>query len=123
MSTQIKRVYENPSPVDGYRVLVDNLWPRGLTKEKASVDEWLRDLAPSTALRRWYGHESARWDEFKRRYFAELESEPAAEAVKHLRKLAKRRRVTLLYGSREEKLNNAAALQEYLKASSRKLQG
>jgi uncharacterized protein YeaO (DUF488 family) len=115
MDPRIKRIYDAAAPEDGYRVLVDRLWPRGLPKEKAAVDRWLRELAPSTGLRQWYGHDPARWDEFRRRYFAELAVAPAAAAVEELRALiAAHRPLTLLYASREEALNNAVALREYL---------
>lgn len=115
MDLRIKRIYEAPATEDGYRVLVDRLWPRGLAKEKAAVDRWLRELAPSTGLRQWYGHDPARWDEFRRRYFAELAVAPAAAAVDELRALVDAHRpLTLLYSSREEELNNAVALRDYL---------
>jgi uncharacterized protein YeaO (DUF488 family) len=90
---------------------VDRLWPRGLSKETAKVDAWFRDIAPSTALRRWYGHDPEKWPEFKRRYFAELDAN--ADAVRELRKLL-RGTVTFLFSSRETRLNNAEALREYL---------
>ena len=114
MTIQVKRVYDPPAPADGYRILVDLLWPRGLSKERAAVDQWQREVAPSTKLRRWFGHDPVRWTEFKRRYFQELAAEPAATAVAHLRKLARSRRVTLLFGARDEMHNNAVALREYL---------
>lgn len=117
MSMQIKRVYERPAPADGYRVLVDRLWPRGLSKERAAVDDWLREVAPSAVLRRWFGHEPARWAEFKQRYFQELVAEPAAAAVARLRTLVARRRVTLLYATQDEVHNNAVALRAYLAPS------
>ena len=114
MRIRIKRVYLKPEPADGCRVLVDRLWPRGLTKRKAAVDHWVRDIAPSNALRKWYGHTPARWVEFKRRYAAELKREP--EAVKALRALCKTEaRVTLLFSSKEEALNNAVALKSILR--------
>lgn len=116
MTLYIKRVYEPRAPGDGHRVLVDRLWPRGLSKERADVDEWLRDVAPSTALRSWFGHDPAKWAEFKRRYFLELTAEPAATAVSHLRSIAGRRRVTLVYGAKDEAHNQAVALVEYLGA-------
>ena len=84
MRMQIKRVYEPPAPADRYRILVDRLWPRGLSKERAAVDEWLREVAPSAALRRWFGHEPARWAEFKRRYFQELRAEPGRDCSRAL---------------------------------------
>lgn len=110
---KVKRVYEKPARDDGHRILVDRLWPRGLTKEKARVDSWLRDMAPSDNLRKWFGHDPDKWDEFKRRYFEELEAK--GEGVKHIRRKAREGDVTLLYGSKEERLNNAVALREYLK--------
>ena len=100
--------------MDGYRILVDRLWPRGLSKERAAVDEWLREVAPSAALRRWFGHEPARWSKFKRRYVQELRTQPAATALAHLRILGARRRVTLLYAAQDEVHNNAVALREHL---------
>jgi uncharacterized protein YeaO (DUF488 family) len=115
MDLRIKRIYEAATPEDGYRVLVDRLWPRGLAKEKAAADSWLREIAPSTGLRQWYGHDPARWDEFRRRYFAELSVAPAAAAVDELRALIDAHRpLTLLYASRKDELNNAVALREYL---------
>ena len=115
MSLKIKRVYEPADDADGHRILVDRLWPRGLTKERAAVDEWLRDVAPSTELRHWFGHEPDRWSEFKRRYHAELKKEPAATALSHLREVAAQKRVTLLYGAQDELHNNAVVLMELLR--------
>jgi len=109
-----KRVYEKAAPSDGRRVLVDRLWPRGLAKAAAKVDWWAKAIAPSTELRRWYQHDPAKWDEFRRRYFAELDANPAG--VAELRAQLGRGPVTLLYGSQETRLNNAAALCEYLAA-------
>lgn len=112
-SLKLKRIYAPPAKSDGYRILVDRLWPRGLSKQKAKIDSWLRDIAPSTALRKWYGHDPARWPEFRRRYARELKHH--SEAVKELRGLLKAHAtVTLLFSSKEEKLNNAAALKAYL---------
>jgi uncharacterized protein YeaO (DUF488 family) len=109
---RIRRVYEKPQPGDGCRVLVDRLWPRGLKKSDARVDLWLRECAPSDALRRWYGHLPERWPEFKRRYFEELKGgvDPYGQIEQHCRGKV----VTLLFGSRELQLNNAVALKEYL---------
>ena len=107
-----KRVHEDPAPTDGRRILVDRLWPRGLAKATAQIDFWARAIAPSNELRRWYGHESGRWKEFRRRYFVELEHNPVG--VAELRSHLGRGTITLLYGSKEERLNNAAALQAYL---------
>lgn len=114
MEIAVKRVYLPADPGDGERVLVDRLWPRGIAKEKASWTHWLRDLAPSDALRKWYGHDPAKWPEFQSRYAAELEAQPGALA--DLAALARRGRITLLFSSREEQLNNAVALRDYLVA-------
>lgn len=111
---QIKRVYEPASPEDGWRVLVDRLWPRGMTKERAQADLWLKEAAPSTELRLWFGHDPAKWDEFMRRYRAELDAQP--EAVAALLAAAARGRLTLLYSARDETRNQAVALREYLLA-------
>ena len=86
---QVKRIYEQREPADGYRVLVDRVWPRGMTKEAAAIDLWLKEAGPSTALRKWFGHDPARWTEFKRRYAAELTGPETAAAVGELRSLAK----------------------------------
>lgn len=112
MSLAIKRVYEPAAPADGYRILVDRLWPRGLSKERAAVDLWLKTVAPSTELRKWFGHDPGKWPELRRRYFAELAGH--AEAVDQIRALAQRQRVTLVYGARDSEHNNAAALRDYL---------
>lgn len=114
MDIQIKRAYDPSAPEDGYRVLVDRLWPRGRSKETLKLDEWLKDLSPSTELRRWYGHDPQKWDEFRRRYFAELDAHP--QEVRSLLDRAARGRLTLVYSSKEERINNAAALREYLLA-------
>lgn len=108
-----KRVYEKPEAGDGLRVLVDRLWPRGLTKEKAGVDLWLKDIAPSHGLRKWSHHDPARWDEFKMRYFAELASKGAL--VDEIKSRAGKSTVTLLFAARDAGRNNAVALLEYLK--------
>lgn len=111
---KIKRVYLKAEKADGCRILVDRLWPRGLSKQKARVDRWLRDVAPSTTLRKWYGHDPKRWPEFKRRYGAELRKRKPA--VMELRALLKvHRQATFLFSSKEEKLNNAAALKAWLR--------
>ena len=104
-----KRVYEAPSKDDGYRVLVDRLWPRGLSKEKAKVDLWMKEIAPSDALRKWLHHEEGNWSEFVKKYKAELAKKK--ELVSELRKLGKERgTVTLLYGSKDDKQNQAVVL-------------
>ena len=112
MSIKIKRIYDRPEPEDGFRVLVDRLWPRGIRKDEARLDLWLKEVAPSTALRREFGHHPARWAEFRRRYRTELEQQPQAIAL--LRDKASRGPVTLLYAARDAEHNNAAALKSIL---------
>ncbi len=111
----LKRVYEPPEPEDGARVLVDRLWPRGLTKEKAAVDLWAKDVAPSHELRRWFGHRPERWEEFEARYREELESPEAREQIATLRAMARKGRVTLLFAAHDEALNNAVVLRSVLR--------
>ncbi|HZZ15097.1 MAG TPA: DUF488 domain-containing protein [Candidatus Sulfotelmatobacter sp.] len=111
-SRQIKRVYEEPDERDGCRILVDRLWPRGLTKVQAKVDVWLRDIAPSTDLRKWFSHDPAKWDEFQRRYLEELQRKP--EQVELLLHELKKGPVTLLYGAKDELHNEAVILQQLL---------
>ncbi len=110
MKIKIKRVYETPEREDGTRVLVDRLWPRGLTKEKAKVDLWLKDIAPSTELRKWFGHDPAKWEEFQKRYVVELKGNH--ESVSALKEQMKKGAVTLVYGAKDEEHNEAAVLQE-----------
>ncbi len=112
MPFRVKRVYEPPSSRDGLRVLVDRLWPRGVSKAEARLDLWLREIAPSDALRKRYSHDPAHWRSFKAAYFKELRANP--EAVERLRREGRRRTVTLLYAARNEELNNAVALLDYL---------
>ena len=109
---RLKRVYDKPARADGFRVLVDRLWPRGLTKDAARLDVWLRDVAPSTELRKWYGHEREKWPEFRRRYRAELRTH--REQLEDLRLRATKETVTLLYASREADINHAVVLKELL---------
>lgn len=109
----VKRVYEPASTRDGLRVLVDRLWPRGLSKERARVDLWMKELAPSAELRRWFAHEVERWPEFQRRYAVELAQNEAL--VAELEALARRRTVTLLFGAKDEAHNQAVALAAFLK--------
>lgn len=110
---KIKRVYEPPSKEDGYRILVDRLWARGLTKEKARIDLWLKEISPSNGLRKWYNHDPEKWEAFKEKYRKELEGKE--ELIKRIKKLEKEyKTITLLYSSKEERLNNAAALSEFL---------
>jgi uncharacterized protein YeaO (DUF488 family) len=113
---RVKRVYDTPDETDGRRILVDRLWPRGLSKEKAAVDVWLKDLSPSTELRKWFGHDPAKWDEFRRRYFAELDANEAA--IAELRKEIGKGKATLVFGAKDTEHSNAVALREYLKESS-----
>jgi uncharacterized protein YeaO (DUF488 family) len=108
----LKRAYEKPDRQDGFRVLVERLWPRGLKKEAVALDLWLKDIAPSPELRRWFGHDPARWEEFCRRYRSELAEK--SEAVELLREHVQRGPVTLVYGSRDEEHNAAAALKKFL---------
>jgi uncharacterized protein YeaO (DUF488 family) len=107
-----KRIYEPAAPDDRFRVLADRLWPRGLTKELARVDLWLRELAPSTELRKWFQHDPASWDEFRRRYFAELDGKP--ELVGEILEQVRWEPITLVFSSQEARYNNAIALKEYL---------
>jgi uncharacterized protein YeaO (DUF488 family) len=112
MKIQLKRAYEPPSNTDGCRILVDRIWPRGVRKEEARIDLWLKDLAPSTVLRKWFAHDSGKWKEFKKRYFAELDGQ--ASAVEELIRKANQGVVTFVYGAKEPRYNNAVALKEYL---------
>ena len=107
---RVRRVYEEPEDGDGVRVLVDRIWPRGMTKARAALDEWCKDVAPSTELRKWYSHDPAKFEEFKRRYGAELEQAERAQALQHLRDLAADRRLTLLTASKAVEISEAAVL-------------
>jgi uncharacterized protein YeaO (DUF488 family) len=115
---RIKRVYEPAAPGDGARVLVDRLWPRGLAKEKARIDLWLKDVAPSDALRRRFHGDPTKWHEFVAAYARELAQEPARGAAARLRARARKKPVTLLYAARDEAHNNAVALKEWLERES-----
>ncbi len=110
----IKRVYDAPETGDGVRILVDRLWPRGLTKEKAKIDYWAKDVSPSNELRKWYGHEPGKWEEFKKRYFAELNKNKAA--VDELIGQMGKGHVTFVFSSTERAINNAEALRIYMGA-------
>jgi uncharacterized protein YeaO (DUF488 family) len=113
MTVALKRVYEEPSPQDGARVLVDRLWPRGLTKANAALDAWLRDLAPSDELRKWYHAHPQQWSKFRERYLKELFNKAAHDALQQLYELKEKRpRVTLLYASKNEERNNAVVLKQ-----------
>jgi uncharacterized protein YeaO (DUF488 family) len=107
-----KRIYDSPVRADGFRILVDGLWPRGLSKDKAPIDIWLKEIAPSAELRKWFGHQPVRWAEFQRRYFRELDAKP--EVVARIRELAGQRDVVLVYSAKDELHNNAVCLKEYL---------
>ena len=113
-TVRVRRVYDSPDPADGHRVLVDRLWPRGLAKSAAAVDEWLRAVAPSDELRRWYGHETAKFAEFRDRYTAEFGTPERAEALAHLRELADPGPLTLLTATRDVEHSQAAVLAEHL---------
>lgn len=112
MTIRIKRAYEVPDDGDGLRILVDRLWPRGISKEKAKIDFWPKEIAPSNELRRWYGHDPEKWEEFKKRYFSELDTR--SEQVEELLGLLRKGNVTFVYSSTEQHLNNAVALKEYI---------
>ena len=111
MAIKLKRVYEEPDSNDGIRILVERLWPRGLSKEKAKVHIWLKEVSPSTELRKWFSHDPAKWEEFKKRYYAELEKNKRIlkDALDHQHEEI----VTFVYASKEEEFNNAVALKEY----------
>ncbi|RMI13775.1 MAG: DUF488 domain-containing protein [Calditrichaeota bacterium] len=109
---RIKRIFEPPLPEDGFRVLVDRLWPRGLPKESARIDLWLKEIAPGHDLRKWFGHDPEKWEEFQRRYFRELDQRP--EAVEQLLQKTREGTMTLLYAARDPEFNNARALKTYL---------
>ena len=117
MTLRVRRVHEPPQRSDGVRILVDRLWPRGVSKERAAIERWAREVAPSDALRKWFGHDPARWDGFRERYFRELDALP--DAVQALADEVVGRNATLLFGTREERFNNAVALREYLAATFR----
>lgn len=112
MPIDLKRAYDPPARSDGYRVLIDRIWPRGVTKDKLALDAWVKDLAPSTGLRKWFGHDPKKWDEFRQRYARELE--PHADALEQLAEKAKDGHVTLVFGAKDTEHSNAAALKEHL---------
>ena len=113
MDIRTKRAYDDPAANDGYRVLVDKLWPRGVSKEAAQLDQWCKELAPSDDLRKWFDHDPDKWQDFRKRYFAELEG--CGEALDDLLGRVRDGRVTLVYGAKDEAHNNAVALRDYLK--------
>jgi uncharacterized protein YeaO (DUF488 family) len=111
---KVKRVYEKPTPADGYRILVDRLWPRGIKKTTADLSAWLKDLAPSDELRRWFSHDPQRWPEFNQRYLQELEDPAKAELLKDLLNRARRGTVTLVFAAKDEERNNAVVMKTFL---------
>ena len=115
MTIRLKRAYEAPSAADGVRILVERLWPRGLSKEKADVDVWLKGVAPSTELRRWFGHDGAKWEEFRRRYREELRERP--DELERLKSLVEAGPVTFVYGSRDREHNAATVLKELFEST------
>jgi uncharacterized protein YeaO (DUF488 family) len=117
MKIAVKRVYEEPSKRDGTRVLVDRLWPRGISKQAAALDKWLRELAPSDELRHWFHGYPSEWRKFRERYLKELANEPAAQALAQLYRLASTSKVTLLFASRNEEHNNAIVLKELIEGA------
>lgn len=112
MSIRLKRAYEKPTAGDGCRILVERLWPRGLSKNAANFDLWAKDAAPSISLRKWFDHDPEKWEEFKARYFAELDAR--SEVVALIKRRLRQGRVTFVFASKEERFNNAVALKEYL---------
>ena len=112
MDIKIKRAYDAPTSEDGRRILVDRLWPRGISKDNAQIVYWPKELAPSTELRRWYNHEPGKWDEFRTRYFAELDAQP--EGVGEVINFVDAGTVAFVYSSKEARYNNAVALKEYV---------
>lgn len=115
MQIWLRRAYEEPGPQDGFRVLVDRIWPRGVSRENLQLNVWLKEIAPSHDLRRWFGHYPEKWPEFKRRYSAELtDRSEGRQALEELRQLAGKGRVTLVFGARDVRFNNAVALKEML---------
>ncbi len=115
VKVQVRRAYEDPAPGDGTRVLVDRLWPRGLTKARAALDEWCKEIAPSTELRKWYGHDPERFEEFGRRYQTELKDPERAHALAHLRGLASGRGLTLLTAAKQPEISEAAIIATLLR--------
>jgi uncharacterized protein YeaO (DUF488 family) len=111
-NVKLKRAYEPPATDDGTRILIDRLWPRGITKERAAIDRWMKDISPSTELRKWFGHDPARWEEFRRRYAREVRQN--ADLLDQLRALARQGQITLVYSAHDEKHNDAVELRELI---------
>ena len=120
LKIQLERVYTARTNARGKRILVDRLWPRGVRKDALKLDLWLRELAPSNELRKWFGHDPRRWEEFERRYYSELRRPERQEQLHELLALARKGPVTLLYGARDEEHNEAVALRKFLEASTKK---
>ena len=121
MIIRIERIYVNPKGDNSFRILVDRVWPRGLSKENTRIDLWLKDIAPSNTLRKWFEHDEKKWDGFKRKYFRELDKKRNSEIIDEIIKMAKgHSSITLLYGAKEERFNNAVALKEYLEEKTKK---
>lgn len=112
MTIKLKRVYDKPEAGDGFRILVERLWPRGLSKKDAHVDMWLKDIAPSAGLRKWFSHDPSKWEEFRRRYYLELDQN--RDAVNELLEITEGSDATFVYGSREKEYNSALALKSYI---------
>ena len=112
MRIKLKRIYEQPTPQDGLRVLVERLWPRGISKDQAQINLWLKEAAPSTSLRKWFSHDSEKWKEFKVRYFVELSQNKSL--LEEILNRAKKEQVTFVFASKEERYNNAVALKEFI---------
>lgn len=115
MRIQVRRAYVDPAPEDGMRILVDRLWPRGVSKQKLPLYRWAKELAPSPGLRKWYGHEPERFEEFRRRYMSELEDESKASQVAELRRIASDRQVTLITATKDVERSGAVVLAEFLR--------
>jgi uncharacterized protein YeaO (DUF488 family) len=115
MTIAMKRAYEASSPKDGYRVLVDGLWPRGVTKAQLEIDAWLREIAPSASLRKWYGHKPERWQEFRKKYRQELSKPPRKALLDELIDRARKGQVTLVFGARDAERSNAAVIAEMIR--------
>jgi uncharacterized protein YeaO (DUF488 family) len=119
LTIRVERIYDNPTGGDSFRILVDRLWPRGLSKDKVRVDLWQKDIAPSSTLRKWFGHDEKKWDEFKHKYFKELDKNN--DVVNTIIKTAQdQNSITLLYSTKEKRFNNAVALKEYLEEKFKK---
>ena len=111
-NVKLKRAYDAPTADDGARILIDRLWPRGVTKERAAIDQWMKDISPSTELRKWFGHDPARWDEFRRRYAQEVRKN--SDLLDQLRSLARHGPITLVYSAHDEKHNDAVELRQLI---------